>query len=493
MANEFRVCSPFEVSGLIDFDEEAGEFGGTLGAYANDVVKEVAVRGNATVIVRSKGDGAGELIPNTDGEYSGCIGRLQKNLSDFFCREVTYPLPAADTDQGLVIMDSTLAFISGYRTVTPETPQVISSFLSFDRYVWSLCLFMFIACSIISLTQRQLFKAFSPKNRRTRLTRSRGYILYDVITHMTVTGSISSAYLLSRKTLFICLSLFSLLVVFFFKSVMKTELVVSYPPDTFSSYQDLIDHGVSVSFLLSTDAYLYFKFAPAGTIEKKLWDTSVEKYGEDVVLVKTDVSSASAMIQRTLRRETVVVGEAVYTPVIFQEMCPAVCDKDKLALVPGLQSLEPRTVFPYAAHDVRSPIIMKGLIFNKIQSPIVKKMIKFSRIILEAGVGKRMLGAITDSNLVDKVLGSNSKVSRLDEQVQQCKQNIVMIPQKHLDSLDIKNLTGLLVLVLGTHLVCFFLLLVEIAVHRCNCRPRKPVRSTRERRNYHRFHAGLVH
>ena len=485
MANELRMCCPFEIAGVCEYNGE--EWTGIMGSYANSVTKLISTAANLTVVIRSKDEGGGDLIANSGGQFSGCIGRLQKNLSDMYCREVTYPLPAADTHQGLVFLDSTLAFMSVYTKVTPERPQVISCFLSFDRYVWSLCFIPLIACYLIYYFQRRLMINFSPQNRRTRLTRSRGYTFYQVITHMTATGSISSSHLLSRKPLFICLSLFSLLVVFFFTSLMKTEIVVPHQPDTFSSYQDLLDRGVGVAFLLTTDIYLYFKLAPPGTIERKLWDTSVAMSKESIVL-KVDPSFMSAKtVEKILSRKFVLVGEATYMPAAFHELCSALCDQGKLDILPGFQSIEPRSTFPYLVQDARSPVIMKGLILNKNDSPVVRRLMKFYRNALEAGIVVKDLAILFESNGLDKLLGFCSKVNQLDEEVQKCKKNIIILPQAQLENLKLADFAGLLHLCVTFHLFSYAILLVEVLLHRWNCFPRKAVRSTRKQRKHTTF------
>ena len=92
---------------------------------------------------------------------------------------------------------------------------------------------------------------------------------------MTQLGSLSSASGLLKKVIFITCSIFSLIVVHFFRSCIKTELVTIHPSELFTSYQDLVDNKVVPVFVKTITDYLDFKFAQPGSLKKTLWDNSL--------------------------------------------------------------------------------------------------------------------------------------------------------------------------------------------------------------------------
>lgn len=105
MANEIRICNPFEISYLIEYDG-VDSFRGFLSPYINDLMKSVANNANVTYKIRSINDGVGERINDSSEYFNGCIGLLQRNESDVLIRGITYPPNAAHLTQGDIILDS---------------------------------------------------------------------------------------------------------------------------------------------------------------------------------------------------------------------------------------------------------------------------------------------------------------------------------------------------------------------------------------------------
>lgn len=201
MAHEIRICNPFEADDVLIYKN--GKFTGYLGEYAN-AMNELIGRGtNATVVIRSRKEGVGELITGSDGAFSGCLGQLQQNLSDFLLHDVSFPLEIINVTQGHLVYESKEAFITFYNATGLKSAQVLSSVTSFDRYVWLLCLLTLFSGSIvlnlISYASKNVKEDLSEcEEQETTHEHSR---LWQVFVHMIAYGSLFDDSGLPRKTL----------------------------------------------------------------------------------------------------------------------------------------------------------------------------------------------------------------------------------------------------------------------------------------------------
>ena len=112
-------------------------------------------------------------------------------------REITYPHPAENISQGNLALESTFQFLSVYRTKEQtKAAQMISSFESFDKNVWTLSLmtlivgYFILCCSHIC--SRKMLQVDRKINRqhKHRYTGGKNY-LYEVACHMGARDSLS--------------------------------------------------------------------------------------------------------------------------------------------------------------------------------------------------------------------------------------------------------------------------------------------------------------
>ena len=289
MANVLRLCHTQNYDYFLEMDDN-GRLDGVaskplLGVVNNYIVKPF----NITLEFMSK-QGLGERIEHSD-QYTGCLGRLQRNETDMLFSLVQYPLNVINVTQGLIISESGISMLSFYYHKSQITQQLTESFKLFSLAVWLL-----IFCSLLSIwvllyarqritvkmrTQiRQnlyylslVFYGYGVK-RRTRVPRD--HLMYQVITHFCKVGEIYGRSLL-HCLLFILLSVMSLVVLHYFGTLIKTDLVVIPYPDILKSLDDMMAAGALPLFYYGFNNEYVFINAPAGSPERKFWDWATKK------------------------------------------------------------------------------------------------------------------------------------------------------------------------------------------------------------------------
>lgn len=432
---------------------------------------------NVTYRINWNQDGLGEPRSSLS-DYSGCIGELQRNESDLMIREVTFPLPAVNIDQGMVVWDTGLAFMSTY--APPDSreshyTQVTSVLSSFDGNVWSLCILVSLTLYLTALASRaSTLRKY--KYTRTYVIPDHQYLMYQVVTHIIATGCLFSANRVSKKILFMTMCLFPLLVLFYLKSTINTELVISKKPSTFSSYQDLLDKGVSVTFHLTSDAYLLFKFAQEGSIEKKLWDASKSKLPEDQILVKTSLDALTHSLSSVVNHKTTFILESIWLPINLQYVCAAIADQmllDMFASDPDNPNfrLKSGTFIPYYRQDVSSRIIRQQFILNSRPSNHLKRTKRAIRRILESGVNGIVKNIMTDTVVMHKQFtGPSRSLISSNEIVQKCMNNEIITSHPDHVAISFENLSVLAVSLAISYFLLLVILLCEVFAHSlCVC------------------------
>ena len=480
MPFELRVCHPFNFPFLIDYD--GSNINGGYGPLARDLVNDMERSTNVTFVIRSKNDGLGELVNSSTGDFDGCIGRIQRNESDFIPRLVDYPFPALRIVQGLLAGDAVTQFFSFYKPRTKEDIQsveITTHFNSFNLDTWLLCLFtialgysgLAIRVRFIRIMQSLFYRKSgliaSPPTRT--LKRSRHW-LYEILVHMTARGCISSARDACKRIIFLSLSIFSLLVVFYFSVSIKTELVMVRPPITYRSYQDLLQHNVSIVFLRGMGLHWTFKSAAEGSIEKKLWDTSLARYSRYGVLIEVDRDDFKRQLPLILAGRLVGITDSVFSPILIKEMCSFMMNQPKISAIKsmvGSIELQAYSLFPLLSQDEHAYVSPKSWILNQhLNETLLRRIIKFLQESLERGMVAKMFRRINEIKISDSLL--NAPPSNADiGLVHDCNNNVIYQPQIALPAVDVNHFSSfirlILILLSGAGLV----LVIEIILSRC--------------------------
>ena len=451
---------------------------------ANEFIYDLSKGENVTINIRSEKDGIGEPLNDSDGSFSGCIGLVQRNLSDMLLDEVTYPSPAIDIEQGHLSTDIFTRFFSYY---TPpdqresKAVQLESCFLSLSEGVWFLCCTTFLAILLllavhITLRQKLLRQVF--KKKSNSFARGNRYILYQVLTHMTKCGHLWNCSGALKKIIFICLSVFSFVVLFYFAAMMSTEQVVVKLPDMFKSYQDLLRRKVGLSFLLFSDIYVQFKFAAPKTVESRLWKLTSSKYEEQEILFETDPEFVGKALARTLSRETVGVTDSSWAPFMLHHMCLIVVDQNIIDQLAGQLKFTPfkaKSIYPYLGYDQNAASLMRGFILSDTPTAPVKRIKHFLRRLLETGYLLKRSARVGQVDVFATIYPSRVKKSTVDPDFQQCDNNRVIMPEVHLESTGLQNMKNLLCIIFGIYAALLPVLLAEKIVARLTLKTRKRV------------------
>lgn len=476
MAEEVRICNPFEVEYFIEYRKSG--FVGFTSDGANELIHDLSKGRNLTVTIRSAHDGVGEPLDDTNGLFSGCIGLVQKNLSDMLLDEVTYPSLATNIQQGHLSTDIFTRFFSFYFPRGKEESQAVqleSCFFSLSLQVWILCFITFITTLVILVTHIILRRPLFTKKRLHPTSR---YILYQVLTHMTKCGQLWSYSGALKKISFICLSIFSFVVLFYFAAMMSTEQVVIKSPDTFRSYQDLLDRQVGLSFLLFSDIYVKFKFAKPDTVESRLWQITSSKYVENDILYETHPGPVGKALAKTLRRETVGVTDTSWAPFMLHHMCLIVVDQsiiDALSRELQFARFKAKSIYPYVGHDDNAASTMRGFILSQTPTASVIYIKSFLRRLLETGYLMKKTSRIGDIDVMATIYKDRVKKSKVDRDFQQCDSNQIITPEGHLESTGLQNVKNFFFIILFIYAVLGLLLLIELMIDRISRKARENV------------------
>ena len=477
MANEVRLCNPYEINFLIEYDG-VSKFKGFLSGYINQLLLSVSKTANITYKIRSINDGVGEKMSESSEYFTGCIGLLQRNQSDVLIRGITYPIKAADLCQGDIILDSRLQFMTAYSprdSHESETVKIESCFNSFDSLLWLMCAFVVLfICALcqMRLSLRKEMIVLPEERRLVSRIESRYYtnFLYQVLTHMTKYGSMSCYSGCFNKVVFTTLSFACFMLLFYFGSMMKTELVVVKPPDVVRSYRDLLEKKIGISFLLATDSYLQFKFAPESSDEKRLWDMTRAKLNESEMLFSAESGRIASVLQPLFKRELSFFSESTWMPSPMKELCSIAFDQVKIDRAIesfNMPRIKAKSLFPFISEDEKSQELLKAFVFNRLLSPPVKRTRKALRHMFEMGIMRKVSRLVQELDLFDWIANIQPDKKRGDVfgPVKQCRENILFMEEIQTQKIRFENIVSLLRIVVCLCALALVALIAESYFH----------------------------
>lgn len=289
MANVLRLCHTQNYDYFLEMDER-GNLEGVASKALRQVIDDYMVKPfNLTLQFMPK-QGLGQKIANTQ-RYTGCLGHLQRNDSDVLFSLVRYPLNVINVTQGLVVSESGISMLPFYYQKRQITQQLAESFKLFSPGVW-----FFIAVSIISIYILLYVKSAVTVKMRTQVRQNLYYLslvtygygvkrrtrvphdrlMYQVVTHFCKVGQIEGRSLL-HCIVFVQLSVMCLVILHYFATLIKTDLVVIPYPDILKSLNDMMNAGALPLFYYGFNNEYEFINAPEGTPEKVFWNWATQK------------------------------------------------------------------------------------------------------------------------------------------------------------------------------------------------------------------------
>ena len=279
---------------------------------------------NSTVVSSDK---LGDMDSGTM-MFDGCLGRLQRNESDVTLALVPFPVLGTGVLHGTTASASKVIMWSVYNnTAVPSDTDVMDAFHSFTDQLWFLIfltsafltvvLFLIFYLKLLSLPQSN-----SQQTTRQRTRRCVDQALLIVIANVLKQHTSYSfrGKLLRRRMILFLIAVFSFLIMFYFTSMIKTEMVVQKSPETISSYEELLAKpNVKPMWTNSEGIHWFFKNAERNTAERRIWERA-EKLGVDSCLLKTD-ADAKRMIEPLNTQKAVWFGHSYMMGVMITNVC----------------------------------------------------------------------------------------------------------------------------------------------------------------------------
>lgn len=311
-----RLCHPSDFKGFYEYNEKENKFEETVQQFATDAIQLFyqymsSVGLNATFEIQPR-HGVGSLNLTT-GSYDGCLGRIQRNESDLVLQMFEYPVAAENLSEGIISYDTHLTIASAYETIESTSKgQITSSFSCFTYGVWFICVLVAIIMSILIKLRGSIVRT----NKRIN-----HYSIFYTLTHLTrMHGMPAIGY--TRKILFISSSIFSLVVVHYFLTLIKTELVVTKDPIVFNSYQDIIDRHAMPIFIRGMGYDEFFKKPGIQASRKHLWQYAMGKFNPEEMYIELDQMAFLLAAIAVFEQRAVIIVEHILIPIIQASGCP---------------------------------------------------------------------------------------------------------------------------------------------------------------------------
>ena len=279
---------------------------------------------NATLTSSSK---LGDRNPKTM-MFDGCLGRLQRNESDVTLRLAIFPVLGTGMIHGTTVRASKVAMWSAYNnTAIPSDTDVMDAFKSFSRPLWSLTIlttailtivvFMIFRFKLLSLPES---KAKLKKRQRTRRCMDQALLIVTANVLKQHTSYSFRGKLLRRRMILFLFAVFSFLIMYYFSSMIKTEMVVQKSPKTISSYEELLANPKTKP-LWPKNLNLHWAFMNANkkTAEGRIWERA-KKIGIDHCFLTSagDIKKNTAAISR---QEAVMFGSSNTLSIMITKAC----------------------------------------------------------------------------------------------------------------------------------------------------------------------------
>ena len=488
-----RACFPHNFKRLLEYDASTDTFRGFVGKLATSILDVAAKIFNKTIEIQAENLGVGVYRSDLT-RFDGCLGEIQQNRSDVMIQLSPYPREIENVSQGLVIYETHLAFVSAYnKTEIGGSMQVLKSFEAFSPGLWILCVFTCLVMSMLLALREIIFRS----------RKRNGYYLYQVIVHCSQLGSIYDGGP-SRRAVFLCASFFSLLVVHYFSSMIKTELVVIKDPLVFNSYDDIIERAAVPLFFKGMSYDALFRDAKTHPSRKRLWRYAMKSFGEERLYADMSPLLFLVVSLSVLTQKAVVILDDALMPLVRTSGC-SLAGRDvaripsllkllkqheriqRLMRLAGVEKKEQQAFFEYVKNNELNlysppePLIhvsrddeeqsyFQGLIYTPHSRTNIQLIESAARTLVESGLVHHQLKSLEEIDLFD---GSQNTENLLGpplpsrrSNVERCKSKSIIKPTPELKAIKMDNLKSLFALVGWIYFLLSILLAFEIGLNK---------------------------
>ena len=226
---------------------------------------------------------ASSIHSPTDDEgkaIDDCLQSIQRNESDAILLPYTMPVIMKNIKTGPVIFSDKITILSTYGVEDDDAnPGVLDTFDAFRVDALTLILNFFVILAILIcftyiLERKSRRRRVRINGRRFNLRFVPWFIFrFFVKQYPSLPGNMTALKVL----LTCCLLTFSYFVIFFYSSMIKTDMITVKTPRVIASYQDIVDDPSIRPYIRHTfDEYKSFKNASSGSPKKKIWERIVK-------------------------------------------------------------------------------------------------------------------------------------------------------------------------------------------------------------------------
>lgn len=479
---------------------DRGKLSGFYSAAAQEAFN-IMTHGTNVSIIFSKNHGFGVRQGNSD-RFDGCIGRLQRNDSDALWTFSQYPLALPNVTEGYIFAESGVTFLSLYYDKEQMDQKLTQSFESFHQEVW-LCIVLSLAIVWLLLRKsghlysKMMQLVHSATDHSLKLVKRRRYremkgctLLYKVLTHFSRLDSIEVTSFSSRL-IFTLLSFMSLVIIHYFSTSIKTEMVVIPFPEVYRTYDDIKRADALPLFFSGLNTESLFVDADPGTPEHSLW-----KY------VRAKNVSLASLIARSgswddfykntdplFERRLVMFLDSLIAHIVKRTMCQSQAKNQETIFkyIGNGQKVKmrfalrvPRSLPAYRVLVMRDPASRRallGALFSSHMAPRVYKRTK-KRVssILQAGLFIIMYKRVFETESLVQIVGPDerSRLHFFDE----CMSETIVKKEPEYSPLKFAQFSTFTLYCGAALAFCCLILSLEMMIHRSL---RKCRRFTRKR------------
>jgi hypothetical protein len=297
MFDSVRICYP-RIDSFLAYNHDNKKFTGYNAVLFSMLIEDLVLPLVKNITIVSE-DNLGHILDRETLDYSGCVGSIQRNESDFMPIPHIFPVFGPGLIQGPVVLSESMYIMSAYLDEHKETvTDVMECFTSFELQVW---LLLALALLLIAVTFIFL-GGIRPKSKILdshsslevlRIIQFHGKIMqpqeqppprrnYRVIADLII-GSLLKQYSSipccksTPRAIFSSFTiLFTFLIGHYFSSFIKTQLVTPIKPVTITTYDDILERPeVRPIWVQDFAEYDAFEYAEEGTKSKAIWDKAV--------------------------------------------------------------------------------------------------------------------------------------------------------------------------------------------------------------------------